>query len=170
MESLDSSFLTANGRAVKSDKLCACGCGEYTNIASGNNLAIPIHRGEAHAWVSGHQRTFNNWTPVVGIDCWVWTGSLNSGGYGQHRRVYERYVGKIPEALELDHLCRNRWCVNPDHLEPVTQGENIRRAYPTCAAGHDWSHANTYEYNGHRMCRLCRARNARDFRARRVAA
>jgi hypothetical protein len=78
-------------------------------------------------------------------DCWNWTASTDGKGYGQvalgrnggkqrlgraHRVVYELLVGPIPEGLTLDHLCKNIICVNPDHLEPVTMGENVRRAEP----------------------------------------
>jgi hypothetical protein len=72
-------------------------------------------------------------------DCWLWTGCVGDGGYGQvtiaqrrhkaHRAVYELLVGPIPEGLDLDHLCRVRRCVNPDHLEPVTRSENLRRGH-----------------------------------------
>jgi hypothetical protein len=66
--------------------------------------------------------------------CWVWLGSRSPEGYGRigvayaHRISYERHVGPIPEDLHIDHLCRNKTCVNPEHLEPVTQAENQRRA------------------------------------------
>lgn len=73
---------------------------------------------------------------VVESGCWEWQGSL-CNGYGSwsrnkvrmkaHRAVYEMYRGQIPEGMDLDHLCRNTKCVNPDHLEPVTEAENTRR-------------------------------------------
>lgn len=69
--------------------------------------------------------------------CWTWTGSLNGDGYGKlrvdgrmslaHRVAYETCVGPIEDGLVLDHLCNNRACVRPSHLEPVTQGENLAR-------------------------------------------
>lgn len=75
--------------------------------------------------------------PVAG--CWLWTAAKNNGGYGMftfttgwrrsaHRVSYETFVGPIPDGLQLDHLCRVRHCVNPDHLEPVTAAENTRRS------------------------------------------
>jgi len=71
-------------------------------------------------------------------DCWEWTGARSDKGYGHmrradtivaaHRFAWELLVGPIPDGLEIDHLCRKRKCVNPDHLEPVTHSENMRRA------------------------------------------
>ena len=63
--------------------------------------------------------------------CWLWVGSLSSNGYGKfktrYRFCYEIFKGEIGPGLQLDHLCRTRSCVNPDHLEPVSSRENIRR-------------------------------------------
>jgi hypothetical protein len=81
-------------------------------------------------------RVFENVEPT-GF-CWLWTGGMNNCGYGQvtfrgrthsaHRVVWELLIGPIAKGLQLDHLCHVRSCVNPDHLEPVTKSENMRRA------------------------------------------
>lgn len=114
-------------------------------------------------------------------ECWVWSGSLTREGYGRvmiaqraytaHRKVYEYLVGPIPPGLELDHLCRNRGCVNPAHLEPVTTKENLLRGIGACAKnavkthckrGHKFDEANTYLTANGRSCRQCN----RDFGGR----
>ena len=110
--------------------------------------------------------------------CWKWTACTRKDGYGQlscgpasdghilaHRASYELHKGPIPEGLDLDHLCRNRWCVNPDHLEAVTRQVNcLRGEHPSiqihlsgrCQRGHEFNEENTYVYKGKRMCRVCR--------------
>lgn len=81
--------------------------------------------------------------------CWKWRGSVSELGYGAfwfdgamrpaHRVTYELLIGPVPDGLELDHLCRNRGCVNPSHVEPVTHQENCARkpAWPACKWGHE---------------------------------
>jgi hypothetical protein len=111
--------------------------------------------------------------------CWNWLGALNDAGYGRigynakvgyaHRFAYELLVGPIPEGLTIDHLCRNRRCVNPDHLEPVTQGDNVRRRpFKTeCKHGHAYDEKNTYVLtNGRPACRKCRVIQVRNWRQR----
>lgn len=100
-------------------------------------------------------------------DCWLFNGS-KSNGYGQfwigkkkflaHRWIYERLIGEIPHGLQIDHLCRNRGCVNPDHLEVVTNQEQQRRKSESqthCKHGHEFTKENTYLYNNKRNCRAC---------------
>jgi hypothetical protein len=113
--------------------------------------------------------------------CWSWQGHCDPLGYGRwagklaHRLIWESLNGPIPEGLELDHLCRNRRCVNPAHLEPVTHAENMRRSAPAtkthCINGHPYDEANTYiRPTGQRDCRLCTAARQRAYQARGKAA
>ncbi len=105
--------------------------------------------------------------------CWEWTGALDPSGYGAfkdkgkkinaHRWSYEHHRGTIPEGLQLDHLCRVRKCVNPDHLEPVTGKVNTRRGLAGklrathCIHGHPYTWENTYwRKQGDRECRTCK--------------
>lgn len=101
-------------------------------------------------------------------DCWLWVATRTPDGYGRfwvkklvaaHRWAYEHLRSPIPEGMELDHLCRVRWCVNPGHLEPVTRAENNKRsglAKAFCPNGHPRSGANlTYNSRGVRVCRIC---------------
>lgn len=125
--------------------------------------------------------------------CWLWCGAPTIGtGYGKfwvhgtkflvHRWSYEHFVGPIPEGLQIDHLCRVRMCVNPEHMEPVTAGENARRgagwagnlgqagkqrARTHCYLGHPFSGENLYiTPAGVRRCRACDRRRGSAYRRR----
>lgn len=121
--------------------------------------------------------------------CWEWNGCLDKDGYGRlrvgsrtigaHRAAYEISVGPVPEGLCIDHLCRNRKCINPAHLEPVTKRENtlrgvspvaVRAKKNHCKRGHPLSGANLYRMpNGGRACKACRDDAAAHYRARKQA-
>lgn len=116
------------------------------------------------------------WTKVDKADngCWGWIAYRDPDGYGNfsiegrtkrsHRVAYELLISSIPEGMQLDHLCRNRGCVNPDHLEPVTCRENIlrgesfqaRNARKThCLHGHLFAEYGFSSGDTSRRCRLC---------------
>lgn len=116
--------------------------------------------------------------------CWEWIGSKTKNGYGQiriagklisaHRYAYEEINGVIPLGLDLDHLCRNRACINPNHLEPVTRSENLKRAVGMgayqktktgCPSGHPYAGANLYLHpSGRRVCKRCSANRQQKIR------
>ena len=133
-------------------------------------------------------------------NCWEWTAYKGPLGYGKftvtvdgkwvkthhaHRFAYEALVGSVPDGLDLDHLCRNPGCVNPDHLEPVTHRLNLMRsprslltrnlAKTHCPAGHPYDERNTFlnrRKNGtyFRRCNACFNAYKRRYRARRRSA
>lgn len=118
---------------------CHCGCGGTTKRASQNDLKKGYVKGEPIRYIVGHNRRKSplEYSIDSATGCWVWQRGTDKLGYGRahsnggtelaHRVIYERHRGSIPEGLQLDHLCRNPSCVNPDHLEPVTNAENCRR-------------------------------------------
>ncbi len=116
--------------------------------------------------------------------CWEWRGLKDEHGYGRfsfngrlrqaHRVSYVLLVGSIPKGLQLDHLCRNKGCVNPKHLEPVTHGENLRRGNNRnrvkthCVHGHPFDLFNTvFDERGHRQCKVCKDSIKRAYQAKR---
>ena len=118
--------------------ICMCGCGRRTSRAKMNQPKRGISKGEYNRYIDRHYG--NPFSPRDYIvdektGCWVWQRAKSKLGYGRfgtngglaHRIYYERENGKIPDGLELDHLCRNHSCVNPSHLEAVTHRENHRR-------------------------------------------
>lgn len=108
--------------------------------------------------------------------CWLWMGAPSRKGYAQfrtpegkqvavHRLAYAHIYGPIPDGMTLDHLCRVHNCVNPEHLEPVTRGENVlrgqtlaaaNRAKVECPKGHPYDATNTRHWRGRRICLACR--------------
>lgn len=131
--------------------------------------------------------------PDEASGCWLWTrATAGQQGYGRlmirgkitlaHVASYREWVGPVPSGLQLDHLCRQRSCINPDHLEPVTQAENARRGLSgvltpprsRCPKGHDLTPENRMPRASRTdrpsyRCRTCHNADGRAFRARRKA-
>jgi len=132
--------------------------------------------------VSDATRLLEYSQPEPNSGCWLWTHSLNIHGYAQvtikggmaiaHRLAYKIWIGPVPEGAVLHHRCHTRSCINPDHLEPMTQRQHVKLAdCPTtinanktvCLAGHPLEGANLrIRRNGDRICRECHRRRVRE--------
>ena len=119
--------------------------------------------------------------PEPNSGCLLWLGAISKSGYGNfwadgtiwraHRWAYQHFVGPIPTGFTLDHKCRVRCCVNPDHLEPVTVKENVLRGIghgaraarqTLCKSGHEFRPNRSKR--GYRVCRTCDTERARERR------
>ena len=123
------------------------------------------------------QRALDRIMPIPESGCWIWLGSCAQSGYAHvkidhktryiHRIIYEHFKGPISPGLTIDHLCRVRCCINPDHLEQVTRGQNVLRGESTsaknrrkthCIHGHELCGANLVHVKSRprtRVCRIC---------------
>lgn len=152
-------------RPMKSNGVCGT---HYWRLRRGKDLLAPVR---IHVRGTLEERL---WAQIDKTEsCWNWTGKqVSADGYGRialggrgskrvaaHRVAYEFLVGPIPDGLEMDHLCRNRACCNPAHLEPVTLQENQRRrvaAMTHCKWGHSLEDAmSPPSLRGGRRCRVC---------------
>lgn len=149
----------------------ACSCGRPATLRRRTLCHTCYERrrrsGDLQVNASKEERFFEKVEAADPLECWIWTGALDIGGYGafnadgrvkSHRWSYQFLRGEIPSDLVLDHLCRRPACVNPWHLEPVSNAENCRRGAGTnvdqCRRGHPLDDVIVYK-SGKRQCRTC---------------
>jgi hypothetical protein len=185
------------GKAACAEWVCRCSCGTEKVFRSailrkGRTLSCGCHL----AGIDGAKiwKVVPRGTPIAtrikakcitdSNGCWIWQGT-KSGGYGQiavngkqlyvHRASYECFKAKIPDGLTLDHLCKNKRCCNPEHLEPVTMRVNVLRSEnpcavnakkTTCPRGHEYDQDRSKV--GGRQCRKCRQIRYRELKSSRA--
>lgn len=157
------------------NNLCECGCGKRAPLIKKNNTKRGYVKGKYHRFLPNHHSKKPDLYSIEDrgffTPCWIWQLYVDRNGYPWKsgvflpRAYWEKKNGPIPDGLEPDHLCRQRSCINPDHLEIVTHQENVRRAHhyhPThCPKGHEYSDENTYvDKSGTRHCRTCNRANS----------
>lgn len=183
---------SAPSRAGYRRWLVRCDCGREKVIRGAEFIAHEMCISCTQSRIRGtlRERIEAAFIPEPNSGCWIWTAVADSKGYGvlgvegknqkAHRLVHEMFKGPIPDGLHLDHLCRNRLCVNPDHLEPVTRRENILRGYGSaaqnarkdcCKNGHPFDEQNTrlQPLASGGVARICRRCKREEMRARRLA-
>lgn len=161
---------------------CQCECGVIKDVSAGNLKSGKSTQCKQCFYGKPIDNFNKHWILDIETGCWLWLGSLNKYGYGQflfnnktlkaHRFSYEYHIGPIPDGLVIDHLCRVPECVNPNHLEAVTQQENVQRGIGNpnknkthCKNGHEFTDENTYvDKNGSRYCRECKREWSKKYR------
>jgi len=142
--------------ADRQPTLCECGCGEPAPIAKRTYSSRGYMKGRPVRFIRGHvprkPHRYRIEDRGYVTPCWIWQLHINAGGYGMvgvggsgnlaqaHRVAWEKANGAVPDGLQLDHLCRHRACVRPDHLEPVTQAENSQRGASARLTANDVKH------------------------------
>lgn len=152
--------------------LCMCGCGRRVPMATRDNRTRGIKKGEYVRYLPGHhpngwELSDNRYVIDQNSGCWIWQRSKTPEGYPKlmrvdgiryapHRYYYQQKYGPIPDDYPLDHLCKNRSCVNPDHLQPVTQTENTRRSGIAKLTTKDAANIKAMFFQGYSKRRLAR--------------